>query len=231
MKEGVYLQRLESLEKAFSGNSLTFGRQLAQLVARMGAYEELFATGPADTGFFKTRWLIFRNRLLTVLAPGVVGALLTSREKEIVASMKDLAEQRFLDDATDQMSKAKQPAPKKLMVERVEEPKKMKTLNIIALTLAVALGASACATKSQIKRYHEEAFNQANSQCMELQGRVQTYMGGLQVRMAQMEERLRSMNQLNDDGSLRYGERSKAKAEGSIQSAVIPAEVTTGGAK
>lgn len=249
MKEGIYLQRLDALYDAFSDNSLTFGRQLAQIFARVGAHEELFATGPEDAGFFRSRWLIFRNRLLTVLAPGLVGDLLTKRENEILAAMKERAEQRILDGsvADKGLKGAEQPVPT-ITVERVEDPKKMRALKSLCLVVLVALSAAGCATKGQIARYRTEGFNQANAQCLDLQGRVQQYLSGLQVRLVQFETRLRDLNQLDDSGDLRFGDRSNAKAAAAgqpsptsakqptatlrvLNGVAIPAEATVGGAK
>lgn len=121
MKEGIYLTRLENMEKVISENALTFGRQLARFYARVAAIEEMFITGPEDAGFFKSRRLILKNGLLTFLAPRTVADLLSKREEEILSTMKELAEQRILDESLEKM-KGKQANPKQ-PPDNVEEHK------------------------------------------------------------------------------------------------------------
>lgn len=112
MREGIYLERLENTEKALNHNIAVLGTQLTRLHARLGAIEEMFVTGPEASGFILKRLLIFKNGLLTLFAPGIVAKLLTHRENAMVASMKQLAEQRFLEKMLEKQQ-AKQAAQKK----------------------------------------------------------------------------------------------------------------------
>jgi hypothetical protein len=136
-------------------------------------------------GFLNTRMEAFEAVLSTRWA--MIRAVLNPQWLKAAVNKKQLEIMKAHDDELKEAAKENAMKPKLTIVKAV------------AVILAFGLF-SGCVSKTYHKRVVENAytigFTEADEECIELQRKIQSYVGPLQ-------ERLRRFNQLNDDGSLR----------------------------
>lgn len=191
MRDQAVIGAFDKMEKMVGHDIRLLNKTVATLAMRQDALQKVLFGGR-----FSLLWAFFLN----VFAPKML--------ERAVGRMHDILRMKY----EQQMKEAIEEARKPKVIQPGEETLRKANIGGLSAAGAILLFLMAgCAPKSHVKRAYDDGFQKANVECLQLQGKFKDYITQLQLDNTIKTERLKMLNQVDEKGALRYGEKTLEK--------------------